>query len=150
MRWMSGCADSHDYFYYGALNIYHRSELLKVVDAWRCRRCGVLRVGVRGPEVLTSTEGMLPEPEDGKKWILLVCRHGEPPCFELLQLRDGESFVHKCAFGEESLTYIDGKGVFYGLDGPPATRCHVYELAKILKGYIEIGKNPPEVVSLIR
>ncbi len=110
----------------------------------------MLRVGVRGPDVLSSTEGMLPDLNHGKKWVLLVCRHGEPPCFEVLQLRDGDTFVHRCEIGEENLTYVEGKGVFYGLDGPPATRCHVYELARILKGYIEIGKNPPEVVSLIR
>ncbi|MEM1943613.1 MAG: hypothetical protein QXO30_00305 [Candidatus Caldarchaeum sp.] len=146
------CEESHDYVYHGALNIYMNTELVKVVEAWRCRRCGVMRVGLRGPDVLSSTEGMMPEPSAGKHWVLVVCKTGEEPVFELHQLSDAENLKHRCKAveGGENLYYVRGKGVFYGLDGPPAGLHYAYELAKTLRGYIELGKTPPEVVSLIR
>jgi hypothetical protein len=40
-------------------------------------------------------------------------------------------------------------GVTYGPDGPPATLIHVYELEKTVRGYIDIGKTPPEVVTVV-
>uniref|UniRef100_A0A7C5U6U7 Uncharacterized protein n=1 Tax=Caldiarchaeum subterraneum TaxID=311458 RepID=A0A7C5U6U7_CALS0 len=147
---MESCVEGHDNIYHGAVNIYDGRELLKVIDVWRCRRCGVMRVGLRGPDVLGSSEGMLPEIESGRHWVLLVCRASGEPCFEVLQLRDEDTFTHKCAEEEETFYYIRGKGLFYGVDGPPATGCMVYELSKIVRGYVDISKTPPEVVSLIR
>ncbi len=149
---MSECRNIHDNIYHGALNIYKDGELVKVIDVWRCRRCGNIRVGLRGPDVLTSSEGMLPDPSPGKHWVLLVCKSGEEPAYNVIQVSDSQYLRHDCqGLGSgESLYYIRGKGVFYGLDGPQATDHYVYELAKIVRGYIELGKTPPEVVTLIR
>lgn len=146
---MASCVEGHDHIYHGALNIYDGRELLKVVDVWKCRRCGVLRVGLRGPEVLGSVEGMLPDIQDEKHWVLLVCKTGQQPCFELLQLRDTDQISHRCT-GTQTLHYVRGKGVFYGVDGLPASDCYVYEIQKIVRGYVDLSKTPPEVVSLIR
>ncbi|MEM1946323.1 MAG: hypothetical protein QXH12_01165 [Candidatus Caldarchaeum sp.] len=149
---MHGCEAGHDYIYHGALNIYKARELLKVVEAWKCRRCGDIRVGTRGPEVLTSTEGMLPQTAEGKHWLLFVCKAGEEPVYQLLQASDTQYLEHNCP-GQpagERLYYVRGKGVFYGLDGPPAGMHYVYELEKTLRGYIDLARTPPEVVTLIR
>ncbi|MEM2236898.1 MAG: hypothetical protein QXR26_01295 [Candidatus Caldarchaeum sp.] len=149
---MTECREGHDHIYYGALNIYKKRELLKVVDVWRCRRCGNIRVGVRGPEVLTSTEGMMPETAAGKHWILLVCKAGEEPAYEMFQVSDSQYLDHRCPSlpAGERLYYVRGAGVFYGLDGPPAGMHYVYELEKTVRGYIDLAKTPPEVVTLIR
>lgn len=147
---MAGCADGHDYVYYGALNVYDGAELVKVVDAWRCRRCGVLRVGVRGPEVLGSSEGMLPELEPGKHWVLFACKHGQTPCIEILQLKDIDQITHKCSEIEETFRYVKGGGVFHGMDGPLSASCYAFELQKILRGYVDLSKKPPEVITLLK
>ncbi|MCS6770036.1 MAG: hypothetical protein NZ570_06340 [Candidatus Caldarchaeum sp.] len=146
------CSEGHDYVYHGALNIYMKNELLKVVEAWRCRRCGIMRVGLRGPEVLGSTEGMLPEPEPSKHWVVLVCKAGEEPVFDVLQVGDSQQLDHRCPALKRdiALYYVRAKGVFDGLDGAPAEMHFVYELGKTLRGYLELAKTPPEVVSLIR
>ncbi|MEM4190023.1 MAG: hypothetical protein QW544_05875, partial [Candidatus Caldarchaeum sp.] len=133
-------------------NIYRNKELLKVVEVWRCRRCGDMRIGVRGPEVLTSTEGMLPPTLENKHWVLLVCKAAEEPVYELHQASDSQYLDHKCPSQPtgERLYYLRGKGVFYGLDGPPAGMHYVYELEKTVRGYIDLARTPPEVVTLIR
>ncbi len=149
---MSECRDVHDHIYHGALNIYRDDELVKVVDVWKCRRCGSIRVGLRGPDVLGSSEGILPDLSPGKHWILLVCKSGAEPVYDLIQANDSQYLEHSCLGlrGGERLYYVRGKGVFYGFDGSPASDHYVYELAKTVRGYIELGKTPPEVVTLIR
>ncbi|MCS6784893.1 MAG: hypothetical protein RMI43_01675 [Candidatus Caldarchaeum sp.] len=144
------CVEGHDYIYHGGLNIYDAEELLKVVDVWRCRRCGNMRLGLRGPEVLGSSEGMLPDISGDKHWVLFVCKSSSKPCFEVLQLSDTDKFVHKCSGEEQELHYVRGKGVFYGVDGPMASSCYVYEIGKIVRGYIDLSRTPPEVVTLIK
>jgi rubrerythrin len=39
-----GCT-VHDFLYVGALNVYVDQELLKVLEAWRCRACGAVLAG---------------------------------------------------------------------------------------------------------
>jgi len=147
---MMECSRQHDYIYYGALNIYVRRELIRVIDAWRCRVCGKIKVGYRGPEVLTSTEGLLPEASPGKHWVLLVCKAGRHPVDELHQVSDRDFIEHRCPASSEPLYYVKDKGVFLGVDGPPATNHYVYDIARTVRGYIDVSKTPPEVVTLLR
>ncbi|MEM3031580.1 MAG: hypothetical protein QW756_03985 [Nitrososphaerota archaeon] len=135
----------HDYVYYGALNIYRNSELVEVVDSWRCRLCHVMRVWKRGPEYVGSTDGMMPDLEQGRRWVLLVCKAGQQPRAEIHQLMDGEVIPHKCV-EEIQLTYSRASGL-EGVDSP-LTKHYAYEMAEIVRGYIELGTNPPEVVTL--
>jgi hypothetical protein len=149
--WSMEVCKAHDFIYHGALNIYRSREFLQVVDLWRCRVCGHVRVGVRGPGILGSTEGMMPDTGPGMHWVVLVCREGVEPCFELMQVGDEQYIEHRCCGKQgEKLYYRRGVGVTYGPDGPPATLIHVYELEKTVRGYIDIGKTPPEVVTLLR
>ena len=135
----------HDFVYYGALNIYLKSELIEVVDAWRCRICHVLRVWKRGPDYLTSTDGMISDLEEGQSWVLLVCKGSEPPRAEIHKLRDMERIPHNCSDNIE-LTYSRASGI----SGEDRVRPHhfIYSLDEIIRGYIELDANPPEVVTL--
>lgn len=145
-------ACQHDFTYHGALNFFKNKELITVVEAWRCRKCGVLRLGRRGPEVLLSSEGMYPDIEPGKEWVVFLCLAGEEPVIEVYQMRPGDEIPHTCdAYPRESVLVLDedfslrlGKG-----DGKPSKH-FAYKFSRIVKGYIEMGSIPPEVVTLTR
>lgn len=142
-----GGEHTHDYVYYGALNIYMRSELVEVIDAWRCRICHVMRVGKRGPEYMSSTDGMMPDLEEGKSWVILVCKAGQQPMAEIYQLGEMDVIPHKCV-EDIKLNYSKISGLRG--DDTPVARHYAYELADVVRGYIELETNPPEVVTLTK
>ena len=140
----------HEYVYQGAVNFFRNKELLLVIESWVCRRCGLTRLGKRGPEYLSSTEGLYPPPEEGKRWYVLVCMAGEEPFIEAYQLKTGEAVPHECPAYPEKTTLVLGEdeSVRLGIDGPPVGRHFIYRYEDIVKGYVELAKTPPEVITL--
>jgi hypothetical protein len=67
-----------------------------------------------------------------------------------MQVGDEQYIEHRCCGKQgEKLYYRRSVGVTYGPDGPPATLIHIYELEKTVRAYIDIGKTPPEVVTVV-
>jgi len=143
---------NHDFVYHGALDFFRNKELVAVIDSWRCRRCGVLRLGKRGPEVLSSTEGMYPDIAEGKHWVVFLCLAGNDPLIEVYQLSAGEEAPHRCEhYPPESVMVLsDNFTLRVGVDGPQPRKHFAYRFDKIVKGYVEVGKTPPEVVTITR
>ena len=93
---------------------------------------------IRGPGYLGSTEGSLPDLEEGKTWVLLVCKATQPAKVEIYQASDNEVLPHTCSSGAE---------IRYGGDVGDGYH-YLYRLSEIVRGYIELDKTPPEVVTL--
>ena len=75
---------------------------------------------------------------------------GVEPLIEAYQLGEGESVRHECPAFPEGVELLPGSdGVLRaGADGPPAAKHFLYRYVDIVKGYVELGKTPPEVVTL--
>jgi len=146
----SGC--THDFIYHGALNFFRGRELLTVIDSWSCRRCSRLRLGRRGPGVMFSMEGLYPDLPEGKRWVVFLCLAGPEHLIEVYQMKDGDEVPHHCeAYPPEAvMTLSADSGLRVGADGPPPRRHFAYDFEKIVRGYVDLAKTPPEVVTLTR
>jgi len=142
----------HEYVYQGAVNFFKNQELLLVIESWICRRCGLQRLGKRGPDYLSSTEGIYPPPRADKKWYVLACMVDEKPFIEAYQLSLGDEIPHSCSMlGEgERLVLDKDEKMRVGADGPVPSRHFLFKYDDIVKGYVELGKTPPEIITLAR
>lgn len=139
--------------YYGALNVYLDEELVKVIEAWRCRRCGATRVGSRWPDLISSTDGLLDilEPGEGR-WLVVATRgrgSKQPDAFPLAA-KPGD-LIHVDAphpDEEELLVREDYSIVTKG--GSPPLSVMARPLDELIKGYIDLSTWPPLVFTLTR
>jgi len=148
-----GCGQ-HDIVYYGALNIYLDEELLKVIEAWRCRKCGATRVGSRWPDLLSSTDGLLGilEPEDGR-WIVVATRGSgsrQPDAFPMAARPGDTIHVEAPIPDEEELLVREDYSVVTLRGGYPPTSVMARLLDELIKGYIDLSTWPPVVFTLPR
>ncbi|MCS7094520.1 MAG: hypothetical protein NZ988_01745 [Thaumarchaeota archaeon] len=145
--------ESHDYVYVGAFNVFIEEELLKVIEAWRCRVCGTVLAGERQMGPISSTEGMRgpASQESGERWMV-VARQGRgslPPDAILIKASPGSRVrVESIELHDSSLVVKDDLSVVREVDGEPPTTVRVYELLSVLKGYIDLSVWPPKVFTL--
>jgi hypothetical protein len=147
-----GCAE-HDMIYEGLLNIFNGDILLKVIELWKCRKCGATRVSVRGPGTTDSTEGTLKvlEPYEGRRWMVLISRGVGSVSADIyvIPVRAGDSIKMDSPVepGEELVidrNYI----VLRKKDLNQPRHVAAYLLEDLIRGYIDISTWPPSVYSL--
>ena len=147
-----GCAE-HDMIYEGLLNIFNGDILLKVIELWKCRKCGATRVSVRGPGTTGSTEGTLKvlEPSEGRRWMVLISRGvgSVSPDIYVIPVRAGDSIKMDSPVepGEELVidrNYI----VLRKKDLNQPRHVAAYLLEDLIRGYIDISTWAPSVYSL--
>mgnify|MGYP001626295200 CR=1 FL=1 len=138
--------------YDGVLNIFNGEILLKVIDLWKCRRCGATRVSVRGPGTTSSTEGVLKflEPAEGRRWMVLISRGvgSISPDIFITPVRVGDTIkINNLAEPEEELIIDRNYRVLTKNLNEPR---HVvgYLVEDVIKGYIDVSTWPPSVYSL--
>lgn len=138
-------ACEHDFIYYNTLNIFNGSDLLQTFDSWRCRKCGVIRLGVReiGSEPPAK---ILPDPESpDEKWIILVCMAGGRTRVEAYSVKEGDTVEHKCA--EETMRFKIGEDL---LPEEVVEGHYFYRFDEVAGGYIDVSEKPPRVVAIRR
>ena len=138
-------ACEHDFIYYNTLNIFNRSDLLETFDSWRCRKCGMIRLGVReiGSEPPAKT---LPDPENPEeKWIILVCMAGDRAKVEAYSVKEGDIVEHKCING--TTKFKIGEDL---LPEKTVKEHYFYRFEDVAGGYIDVSENPPKVVAIRR
>ncbi len=146
-----GCA-VHDFLYLGALNVYNDQELLKVLEAWRCRVCGAVLAGERPMGSISSTEGLKGViTGDDERW-LAVARRGVgslPPDVFLIRARKGhEVSVEAIDEGDSRLLVREDWSVVRASDGSPPKTVVAFDLLSQLKGYIDLSTWPPKAFTL--
>ena len=148
-----GCT-VHDFLYVGALNVYIDQELLKVLEAWRCRVCGAVLAGERVMGPISSTEGLKGVTTGEEERWLAVARKGAgslPPDVLLVRARKGQEFsVEAIDEGDSRLLVRDDWSVVRASDGFPPKTVAVYDLLSQLKGYIDLSTWPPKAFTLQR
>lgn len=135
----------HDLAYYNTLNIFNRSDLLEIFDSWRCRKCGMIRLGVReiDSELPAKT---FPDPESPEeKWIILVCMAGEKVKVEAYSVKEGDILEHRCIDGTKRFRI--GKNL---LPEKTLREHYFYRFEDVAGGYIDVSENPPKVVAIRR
>ena len=149
---MSGQECEHDFVYQGAVNFFKNKELIVVLESWICRKCKVTRLGKRGPDVLSSTEGLYPSPEPDKEWVVLVCMANDPPYVEAYQTTVGGEIEHRCPEVSDGTKLILSPDYTIRIapDGPVLKNHFLFRYVDIVRGYVELGKTPPEVVTIPR
>ena len=147
---MSRESCEHDFVYQGAVNFFKNKELLVVIESWVCRKCKITKLGKRGPDVLLSTEGLYPSPSPDKEWVVLVCMASDPPYVEAYQAKVGEEIEHKCPEVSEGMRLVLSHDYTLRIfpDGPVLKRHFLLKYDDIVRGYVELGKAPPEVVTI--
>ncbi|MCS7118228.1 MAG: hypothetical protein NZ957_05540 [Thaumarchaeota archaeon] len=147
-----GCT-SHDYVYIGAVNVFMDEELLKVIEAWRCRACNAVLAGERQMGIITSTEGILGTVSagSGERWML-VARQGRgslPPDATLVRTSPGLRIkVDSIEPGDSTLVVREDMSVVREVDEEPPKTVMVYDVLSVLKGYIDLSTWPPKVFTL--
>ncbi len=147
-----GCAE-HDMIYEGLLNIFNGEILLKVIELWKCRKCGASRVSVRGPGTTSSTEGTLKvlEPSEGRRWMVLISRGvgSVSPDIYVIPVKAGDSIKMDSPVepGEELVIDRNYK-VLTKKDLNQPMHVAAYLLEDLIRGYIDISTWPPSVYSL--
>jgi hypothetical protein len=147
-----GCAE-HDMIYEGLLNIFNGEILLKVIELWKCRKCGATRVSVRGPGTTSSTEGTLKvlEPSEGRRWMVLISRGvgSVSPDIFVIPVRAGDSIKMDSPVEPGEELVIDRNCIVLRKKDLNQPR-HVaaYLLEDLIRGYIDISTWPPSVYSL--
>ncbi|MCS7142802.1 MAG: hypothetical protein NZ920_03290 [Aigarchaeota archaeon] len=141
---MTRTCERHDAVYYGCLNVYEGELLLKVIESWRCRRCGSIRVGVRWFDEISSTEGLhdFLSPEDGR-WLVLVTKSPHPDARPFVG-RPGSVIEHA------GVEYVVGEDytVRRADEGGLPTSVAFFRLDEVIKGYIDLSTWPPTKLSL--
>ncbi|MCS7145606.1 MAG: hypothetical protein RMJ28_03785 [Nitrososphaerota archaeon] len=149
---MSAGKCDHDLKYAGVLNVTQGEEVVKVVEAWRCRRCGATKVGLRGPGTLTSTDGLLEllEPSDAK-WIVAVWRGigAIPPGVAAVAARPGEVVrVETPHEGEDEFLVGPDYHLRRSSDGREPESVRSFLLDEVLTGWIDLSEWPPRILTL--
>lgn len=147
-----GC-ETHDYLYVGACNVLVGEELLKVLEAWRCRACGAVLAGERPMGPISSTDGILGSipPNSGERW-LVVARQGVgslPPDAIAVRASPGSRISVDAADPDDShLIVKQDWSVVREADGSPPRTLRTYDLLSVLKGYIDLSVWPPKAFTL--
>jgi len=142
----------HDMIYEGVLNIFNGEILLKVVEVWKCRRCGATRVSVRGPGTTSSAEGVLKilDPSEGRRWMLIINRGvgSISPDIMILPVREGDTIKMESPAepGGELIIDSDYK-VLAKRDHNQPSHVMAYLLEDVIKGSIDISTWPPTLHS---
>jgi len=143
----------HDLKYAGAANVMRGEEVVKVVEAWRCRRCGATRVGLRGPGTTASTDGLLELLGPGdSRWIVVVGRGvgAIPPSVSAIAAKPGDPVrLDPPHLGEEELV-VSSDYRLRRRDGGEPTNVRGYPLEEVLTGWVEVSEWPPRVITLRR
>jgi len=147
-----GCAE-HDMIYEGLLNIFNGEILLKVIELWKCRKCGASRVSVRGPGTTSSTEGTLKvlEPSEGRRWMVLISRGvgSVSPDIYVIPVKAGDSIkMDSLVEPGEELVIDRNYKVLTKKDLNQPMHVAAYLLEDLIRGYIDISTWPPSVYSL--
>ncbi|MEM0450749.1 MAG: hypothetical protein QXO17_04185 [Nitrososphaerota archaeon] len=144
----------HDFLYVGALNVFNDQELLKVLEAWKCRMCGAVLAGERPMGPITSSEGLMGVIEGGEERWLAVARKGSgsiPPDVIVVRARRGQEISVEAVDEEDSRLLVrDDWSVVRVTDGEPPRTVVVYDLLSQLKGYIDLSTWPPKAFTLQR
>ncbi len=146
----SGCI--HDLKYAGALTVTQGEEVVKIVEAWRCRRCGATKVGLRGPGTLTSTEGLLEllEPGDAR-WVVVFWRGSGaiPPDVTAVAVKPGDEVrVETPHPGEDEFIVGSDYRLRRKIDGKEPEAVKSLPLDDVLTGWIDLSEWPPQVYTL--
>jgi hypothetical protein len=147
-----GCAE-HEMIYEGLLNIFNGETLLRVVELWKCRKCGASRVSVRGPGTTGSAEGVLKvlEPSEGRRWMVLISRNvgsASPEIF-VIPVRAGDSIrMDSPVKPGEELVIDHNYKVLRKKDLSQPTHIAAYLLEDLIRGCIDISTWPPSVYLL--
>lgn len=148
----AGC--DHDLKYAGVLTVTQGEEVVKIVEAWRCRRCGATRVGLRGPGTITSTEGLLELLEPGEaKWIVMVWRgvSAVPPGATAVAARPGDVLrVETPHEGEDEFFVGPDFRLRRRIDGREPVSVRSFTLDEVLGGWIDLSEWPPRITLLRR
>jgi hypothetical protein len=148
-----GCT-VHDFLYVGALNVYVDQELLKVLEAWRCRACGAVLAGERPMGPISSTEGLRGVINGEEERWLAVARKGAgslQPDVILVRARRGQEISVEAIDEEDSRLLVrEDWSVVRASDGSPPKTVAVYDLLSQLKGYIDLSTWPPKTFTLQR
>ncbi len=148
-----GCA-VHDFLYVGALNVYNDQELLKVLEAWKCRACGAVLAGERPMGPISSTEGLKGVTSDeGERWLALARRGAGslPPDVFLVRARRGQEISVEAIEEEDSRLLVrEDWSVARASDGSPPRTVVAYDLLSQLKGHIDLSTWPPKAFTLQR
>ncbi|MEM4591269.1 MAG: hypothetical protein QW555_05510 [Nitrososphaerota archaeon] len=144
----------HDLKYAGLVNIALGEEMVKVIEAWRCRRCGATKVGLRGPGTLTSTDGLLEllEPGDAR-WIVVIWRGkgAIPPGVTAVAAKPGDIVNVETPHEAESEFLVSSDyRLLRRSDGGEADYMRSYLLDDVLTGWIDLAEWPPKIISLRR
>ncbi len=138
---MSEC--SHQYIYGGLVNIYDGEKLLKVYEYWKCRRCGKIRAGYRSFGDTSSTHGLLEEPENDGKWILLVCHQTKD--VDAYFVKPGDRIVHACSDGKKEF-YVTEEYKILSKEEGSVSGHYSFLLEEVSTGVIDISKEPITVI----
>ncbi|MEN2974458.1 MAG: hypothetical protein ABDH32_02630 [Candidatus Caldarchaeales archaeon] len=136
----------HDYVYGGLLNIFDGEILLKVIEYWKCRRCGIIRASFRTMDTVSSTYGMLPEPTSvEERWIVLICGYKKDA--ELYSIKIGDEILHGCRGGEIKLHVYEGWKI-KSIDGEEVVGHYSFLLEEVTAGYIDLSREPLKIVGV--
>jgi len=129
-------------------------EVVKIVEAWRCRRCGATKVGLRGPGIVTSTEGLLDllEPGDAR-WIVVLWRGvgGIPPDVTAVAAKPGDVVkIETPHEGEDEFIVDSDYRLRRRLDGGEPESVKSFQLDEALTGWIDLAEWPPRLFTLKR
>ncbi|MCS7126235.1 MAG: hypothetical protein NZ929_04915 [Aigarchaeota archaeon] len=142
---MSGCL--HNYVYGGLLNIFDKDRLLKVIEYWKCSKCGLVKASFRNIDTTSPTYGLLPDPRSNEeRWVVLVCGYRKD--VELFLVRVGEYIVHTCENDEVKL-YVDKAFKLKSVDREELENHYSLLLEEISPGYIDLSSNPVKIVKSI-
>jgi len=94
----------HDFKYGGVVNVTQGEVALGAIDVWVCSRCSAVDVAARvvGDIGVSTRLGFRPLSREGGRWVILVCRRGGSPSWEVHQLGpSGGRLRHNCVRLEE-------------------------------------------------
>ncbi len=89
---------NHEFRYYGAINLYLRSEAVGVVDVWRCAECKVKGIELRaqGLSNLSAEAGFPVLDGPDTRWVVFICTAEEQPKFDVLNVHVSDILEHEC------------------------------------------------------
>jgi len=142
----------HDLKYWGVVNVGRGEEMIKVVEAWRCRRCGATKVGMRGPGTSSSTEGILDlvEPCEAR-WFVIVWRGfgSVAPGATAVAARPRDVVnVDAPVEDERELVVGEDNRFVRRSDGAEPRSVRYYPLDEVLTSWIDLSSWPPIIYTL--
>lgn len=138
---MSKC--NHDYIYGGVVNIFDGGRLLIVYEYWKCRKCGIVRAGYRASGHISPMEGLLPEPEDGGRWVIFLCRPAK--ITELYYVKPGEKIIHKCSNKEVEFN-VNNEYKITCKEAEDVEGHYCLLLEDVSPGIVDVSKDPIKII----